>query len=302
MKCEFTLWMKIVLFALCLAASLFLLWSFLPVTANTTLDAEYAVLRADDEIITQSYPIDHCDSLWFFYASYTNGNKRTGFINAIPNIKIINDEKYYVELTTNKSIHDVISISVEDHVLDVDLQDNCYNRVHEEDTSYDYDSGLYVDCTAFDITIHAPISGFRTDTQTILDFDVAKADKTFMQFSHEGTQANVYNIDTKELQFVCCGSSKVTLSGSVSNEASLVVMHNTRVDATELSADFSDNHVSNQPFGISYIKHDGITEFAPFDLGVVVLSIVLIGSPILWCCLCVKYIRRLRICTKEKKV
>lgn len=300
MKHNITLWLKFILVTLCLFASLFLLWIFLPVATDSTLDTEYAILTANDEVITQSCPVDHCDSLRFFYASYANGNKRTEFINAIPDIKIINDEKYYVELTTNKSIHDVISISVEGNILDVDLQDNCYNRVHEEDTSYDYDSGLYVDCTAFDITIHAPISSFRTNTQTILDFDVAKSDETIIDFSFEGTQANIYNIDTKDLWFNCSGSSDVTLSGSASAEATLMVWHDTRVDATDLKADFSDNYVSNQPFGISYIKHDGITEFNPFDLGSI-LSVALVGFPIMWLCLCIKYIRRLFICTKKNK-
>ena len=300
MKGNITLWLKLILVTLCLAASLFLLWIFLPVAADFTLDTEYAILTANDEVITQIYPIDHCDSLWFFHASFSNGNKRTLFINAIPDIKIINDEKYYIELNTNKSIHDVISISVEDRILDIDLQDNCYNSVHEEDTSYDYDSGLYVDCTAFDITVHAPIGIFRTNTQTILDFDVAKSDKTIIDFSFEGTQANIYNIDTKKLWFNCSGSSNVILSGSASVEATLMVWHDTRVDATELNADFSGNFVSNRPFGISYIKHDGITQFNPFDLGSI-LSVALIGFPILWLCLCVKYIRRLFICTKKNK-
>lgn len=292
MKCTFTLWLRIVLIALCLVTSLLLLWLFLPAAGETALDSEYAVFRANDEIITQRYPIDPCDSLWFFYAGYSNGNKRTVFIHAIPHIKIINDETYYIELCTNKSIHDVMSISIEDRNLDIDLQDYCYNSVYEEDTSYDYDSGLYVDCTAFDITIHAPIHDFRTDTQTILDFDVAKANKTFLEFAYEGTQANIYNIDTKDLFFSCSGSSDVTLSGSVSNEATLMVWHDTRVDATALHASFSGNYVSNRPFGISYIKHDGITEFNPFDLGSI-LSLALIGFPILWFCLCVKYVRRL---------
>lgn len=296
MKHNITLWLKLLLVTLGLFLSLFLLWIFLP-AADSTLEPEYAVLTANDEIITQSSPIDHCDSLWFFYACYSNGNKRTEFINAIPEIKIINDEKYYVELTTNKSIQDVISISIEDNILDIDLQDNCYKRVHEEDSSYDYDSGLYVDCTVFDITIHAPISSFRTNTQTVLDFDVAKSDKTTIDFSFEGTQANIYNIDTKNLWFNCSGSSDVTLNGSVSFEASLMVWHDTRVDATELKADFSDNYVSNYPFGISYIKHDGIIEFNPFDLGSV-LTVALIGFPIMWLCLCIKYIRRLFNCTK----
>lgn len=298
MKHNVGLWLRIILVTLFLAASLFLLWFFLPVPADSTLDTEYAILTATDEVITKSYPIDHCDSLWFFHASYSNGNKRTEFINAIPSIKIINDEKYYIELCTNNSIHDVISITAEDGILDIDLQDNCYNRVHEEDTSYDYDSGLYVDCTAFDITVHAPINIFRTDTQTILDFDAAKADKTVVHFSFAGTQANIYNIDTTDLSFYCSGSSNVTLSGSASGKSTFMVWHNTRVDATGLSADFEDVFVSNQPLGVSYIKHDNITEFNPFDLGSI-LSVALIGFPILWFCLCVKYIRRLFISSKK---
>lgn len=298
MKHNTTLWLKLISVALCLFASLFLLWIFLPVAADSTLDAEYAILTANNEVTTEIYPIDPCDSLWFFHANSSNGNKRTVFINAIPDIRIINDEKYYIELNTNKVIHDVISISVEDRILNIDLQDNCYNSVYEEDSSYDYDSGLYVDCTAFNITIHAPINDFRTNTQTILDFDVVKANKVFLHFSYEGTQADIHNIDTKNLTLYCSGSSNVFLSGSVSDQTTIKIWHDTRVDANELHADFSDNYISNYPFGISYIKHDGITEFNPFDS---ISSLVLIGFPILWFCLCIKYLRKLLKCTKKDK-
>lgn len=245
-----------------------------------------------DAVTTKTYPIDPCCDLRFCYAWPANGMKRTLFSSAIPEIRIVNDETYYVELTANSSVHDAISIVVEDGILDIDFKDDYYHRVHEDDTSYDYDSGLYVDCTAFSMTVHAPISKFRTDTQTKLDFDVAKADEVILSFSFEGTQADIYNIDANTLHFYCSGTSDVTLSGAASSESTIKVWHNTRVDARKLSAGFWDIFVSNQPLGISYVIHDFTAEFDLFDFGTF-FTAILVGAPILWGWLSVKSMRKL---------
>lgn len=284
-------WVKTILYFLCFAISVFLLFAIPYSFTNPATDPEYAVLTANDTVTTKTYPIDPCSDLRFCYAWPTNGMKRTLFLSVIPEIRIVNDESYYVELTANSSVHDAISIVVEDGILDIDFRDNYYHRVHEDDISYDYDSGLYVDCTAFSMTVHAPISKFHTDTQTKLDFDVAKADEVILSFSFEGTQADIYNIDANTLHFYCSGTSDVTLSGAVSSESSIKVWHNTRVDASKLSADFWDVFVSNQPLGISYVIHDFTVEFDLFDLGTF-FTVVLVGIPILWGWLSVKSIRK----------
>lgn len=282
------IWIKISVVTFCLAISLFLLWIFLPFSGDNHLDEEYAVLTANDTVVIQTYPIDHCDSIYFF--ADTQG-KRTLFIKEIPNVKIVNDEEYYLELTTNKSIHDAMAISDKDGILVIDIQDTYYNRVHEDNSSNDYDYGLYVDCTVFDITIHAPISVFLTNTQNVLDFDVASAVSTFIDFSFEGTQANIYNIDTQDLTFYCSGSSDVSLRGSVSDEALIKIWHNTHVDATELITNQTETFVSNEAFGISYIRLDDSTKYS-LDFGML-LAFILVLFPVFWLIWDIVYIRKL---------
>lgn len=297
MKSKWQLFIKLICVTLCLVFSLGILWIFLPF-ANNSLDAEYAVLTADDEIVTKNYPIGYCTSLWFFHASISTGNKRTEFIHTTPDITIVNDDNYYVEITTNKSIHDVLSVSASCGILDVDLQDSCYNRVYEDDIDYDYDYGLYVDCSQFDMVVHAPIRTFQTSTQTILDFDVAKAPDTFIHFSNGGTQAKIYNIDTNNLTLYCSDSSEIAISGTVKDSTTMMVWHSTKVDADELNANRTDFFVSNRPFGISYIKYNGKYVFEPFDLGSI-LSFFLLASPAFWLCLVIKNIRKLINLTKH---
>ena len=288
------IYFKVILFAVFFAVSMWIPCAYYFLSFQTTvLDPEYAVFTANDEVITQTYPIDQCDSLWFFHSSASTGEKRTLFINAIPEVRIINDESYYIQLTTNQSVHDVISIDVRDSILDIDIQDDCHNSVYVDDTSYDYDHGLYVDCSEFVIMIYAPISKFYTNTQSILEFDVAKADNVSLCFSFEGTKANIYNIDANSLYFTCSGDSDVMIRGSVSEEATLKIWHNTHVDARNLIANAWDVFVSNQPLGISYILRSFGIDMSPFDLGWC-LSMILIGFPIVWFYLLVKNLRSLR--------
>lgn len=298
MKSNRMVCVKLICVGLCLAISLWILRLFSPF-ANTPLDHEYAVLTADDEIITKTYPTGYCTSLWFFHASPSNDDKLTGFIRTIPNVKIIDDDQFYVEITANQSIHDALSISNSLGVLDIDIQKNYYNRVHEDDIDYDFNYGLYVDCSQFDMVVHAPIRTLQTSTQTILDFDVAKGPDVFINFDNGGTQANIYNIDADNLTLYCSDTSDISISGSVTGSTTIKVFHNTRVDADNLMAVIDDVFVSNRPLGISYIKHGGEYIFESFGLGSV-LSIILVVFPTLWFCLVIRYLRKLCPLKKQR--
>ena len=69
-----------------------------------------------------------------------------------------------VEITTNADVFDKLKIGLDDSPEDpnkvglvVTFADECYVPVHVDDNSYDYDTGLYVDFDAFEVTVYAPI-------------------------------------------------------------------------------------------------------------------------------------------------
>lgn len=194
-----------------------------------------------------------------------------------------------MELNTNKSIHNAMSIVVEEEMLYIDILDEYYERVYEDDPSYDYDFGLYVDCSTFEIIIHAPIHTFLTDTQVILDFDAAKTDNMTLSFSFDGAQANIYNIDANDFNMSCAGSSRISLSGTVTNMSNISTYHDTRVDATKLDTKQRENFISNYPFGISYVQYHN---WIYLDLIGIAFSIGLVAFPVIWIVMDIKCIRK----------
>lgn len=233
-----------------------LIWRTIIPDDEISIDPEYAMLTAADEVVTASYPIDKCRGARFFYDDYTTGSKRTIFLNAYPDVCVVNSNEYRIELTANQTIHDMIDIRVLDEQLHIDMQMECYNRVHEEDDSYDYDHGLYVDCTAFKMTIYAPLGSFWSDTRLKLDMGMPYAERASLIFSHEGVEANIHDIDCWAMYFSTSGDSEVKLSGIVAGPAEIAIWGNSHLDATELQTGSQDFRVSSQLFGDSYIRYD----------------------------------------------
>ena len=128
-----------------------------------------------------------------------------------------------------------------------------YNRVHENDASYDYDYGLYIDCTVFEITVHAPISALYADVKTELDFDVAKAEKASISLERGVKDGNIYNIDSSELFLTCSGTSDFKISGRVSGYARIMAFHDAHIDARDLFIKDGTLHISRAIGGFSYI-------------------------------------------------
>ena len=218
-----------------------------------TIDSEYAQYIADDEVVAKKYDIDQCATLRFF--DDFNG-KKTLFINAVPKLKIINDTECYIEISTNKDLLDIIDVRLSENEIIMECNDVIYNRVHEDDTSYDYDYGLYIDCTDLDISVHAPISKFYTDTNLELNFDVAKADDVIVDFSFDGVSGVISNIDAKNFTLYCSGASKLDLIGDVNDTAKIMLWHNSRVNASKLTAKTLDTTVSRALGGFSYLVRD----------------------------------------------
>ena len=217
------------------------------------VDSEYEMFMTDDDLAVKRYDIDQCDTLLFFDDSK---GKKTLFINAVPKLRIINDTDCYVEISTNKELLDIIDVSFSEDRIVLDCNDTAYNRVHEDDTSYDYNYGLYIDCTFLDISVHAPISKFYTDTNLELNFDVAKADDVIVDFSFDGVSGVISNIDAKNFTLYCSGSSKLDLIGNVNDTAKVMLWHNSHVNASKLTAKTWDTTVSRAIGGFSYLVRD----------------------------------------------
>ena len=214
------------------------------------IDSEYAYYTVNQDITTEKYNIDKCDSLYFFDLF----QYKTNFPNAIPNLKIINDESYYVEVTANKDLHKMLDIQTIDSTLAINCKSEYYKSVHENDNSYDYDYGIYIDCTQFDVVVYAPISKLFAETKLILDFDVASAEKVYIQFSYDGVEGIIKNINTQNLEFYCAGTSELELSGSVTEKADFNLYHNCHINAKNLSINKLKSYVSRQLGGYSYIR------------------------------------------------
>ena len=250
----------LVIVSICLGVSFLIVALYTAVIVSSwlnvgeiTIDSEYAQYIADDEVVAKKYDIDQCATLRFFDDSES---KKTLFINAVPKLEIVNDNQNYIEICTNKELLDIIDVSLSEDRISIKCDDSAYNRVHENDTSYDYDYGMYIDCTSLDITVHAPISKFYTDTNLELNFDVAKADDVIVDFSFDGVSGVISNINAKNFTLYCSGFSKLNLIGNVSDTAKIMLWHNSRVNASELTAKTWDTWVSRGMGGFSYLIRD----------------------------------------------
>ena len=249
---------KLVIVSICMAIALLISAFYTVIVIKTilnddkiTIDPEYALYVANGELVTKKYDIESGNTLSFF--SSFEKDQRTLFSGAVPSLKIVNDTESYVEVTSNTEVHEALEISSCDGVITIKCKDDLYNRVHENDREYDYDYGLYVDCTKLEFVVHSPVSSFRTYTNLELDFDVAKSDKVYIHFSFDGVNGTIHNIDTENLTLYCSGTSNLKLEGAVRDTAEITIYHNTHIDARQLSASSYDTYVSRGIGGFSYI-------------------------------------------------
>lgn len=218
-----------------------------------SIDSEYNRYIADGEIVVKKYDINQCTTLRFFDDFE---GKKTLFINAVPNLEIVNDNENYVEISTNEELLDIIDVGLSEKSIIIECNNTAYNRVHENDASYDYDYGMYIDCTSLDIIVHAPVSKFYTDTNLELNFDVAKADDVIVDFSFDGVSGVISNINATNFTLYCSGTSKLDLIGNVSDTAKIMLWHNSHVNASEMMVETWDTWVSRGMGGFSYLIRD----------------------------------------------
>lgn len=269
-----------------------------------SIDPQYATAVFDEDIKTQEYEFDEFNRLYFLHDRdpITSFTKKTSLLGTTPTLKIVNSNDYRVEITTNADVFDKLKIATysnednPDYVsLTITFTDDCYIPVHTDDSSYDYDTGLYVDFDKFDVTVYAPISSIFVDSEIIFDYEAPKCEKMTMHFAYEGTEGVIHHINTDYLSLYCSGTSNIMLSGEVHEKSSIYIWHNSKIDISDLETKAKDFRVSSALFGeFSYIKDNHIYDIGLLNLDnlpVVILASIFYLPPVLWLACLISCIR-----------
>ena len=260
---------------------------------RTDPDPQYAMFVADGDVVTKRYDLEAASVLKFFDISSIHV-KRTRFTQAVPQLKIINDTEYFLEVTANRQLHDILEISSTKKQLEIGFREDVYNRVYYEYDSY-YDLGLYVDCDILDVVVHAPVSELDIGADLVLDFEAPKSKELSVSISSDNAQGRIYNIDAKQLTVNCSGSTRLKLSGTVSIVADMTLYHDSHVDARDLTAQSVTSWVSRGLGGFSYILAE---KWYDCNFSILCLTntctFLAVVMPLLWVLLEVKLIRKRR--------
>ena len=297
---------RLIIYCVLLVVSSFITTFFLWLIFNddNVIDPEYAVITFDGEIETKEYSFDDFSHLYFLYYRdpLTTFSKKTELLNSIPELNIVDSEEYKVVITTNSDVFDKIKINTFNDIdrgynsLIITFTDDCYVPVHTDDNSYDFDDGLYVGFNKFEVTVYGKVSTLLVDSAISLNYMTPKCEKLYIEFSYEGTEANIYNINTGKLTLYCSGTSHIKLSGKVDGNAKIYLYHNTKVDANELTVGKKEFDVSSMMFALSYIKYHNIyyvlSSYTPF----LVIFYIFLFQPLVWIImitfLCIKIKKR----------
>lgn len=289
----------IAVFSIFFAISAAIMLLILVSNDDSRIDSEYVVHEFEGEIEKREFKLDQFSTLCFIYdvdPLAASGTKKTKMLGSAPVLNIVNSEDYRVEITANSDMYDALSLEVyedwtpESSALFIAFKDEYYVPVYEYDTSYDYDLGMYIGFDQFEVTVYAPVSTLLVDGAVVLDYEAPKCNNMRVEFSYEGTKADIHGIDALNLKLVCGGDSDIKLSGKVEGEADISIWHQSKIDADELTAGSTDFYVSSSMlYGFSYIKYGATYHLQPYNniFQMVVAAIVYL-SPILWLgCLCV---------------
>ncbi len=225
-------------------------------------NSDFAELDGYGEAVTQKIEVESFDTLYFFAEEIRS--ERTLFTDAIPNLKIVNSDKYYLEITSSQGLIDKLRIENEDNYLTFAFKEECYGNAKGTNRIY---KGLYVDCDVFDVTVYAPVSVLLSSAEINLDFDAPKTETLGIVVGGEVREGKVYNIDTEILVCTLNGASDVELSGCAQKGAQLEAKHNSKIDGDDLITPYVKTGVSCQIFGYSYIDGNGFSDYPLLDMG-----------------------------------
>ena len=235
----------------------------------------FGVLSARDGKESKTYVLQEFNDVYFFSQDFAS--ELTLFTDAIPNLKIVNSDKYTVEVKSNKQVLDNLQVFNEENgKLIFGFDKELYGVLSGDNGYY---RGLYVECDLFEVTINAPVDHFRTHAEINLDFDAPKSDTLVIDVDGEIRQGTVKNIDSLNLVASFCGNTNITMSGTVSKMSDITARHNSKVDAEELKCPKLYSLVTCQIFGFSYINQGDESHYSITGAGFVI-ALLLILLPI----------------------
>ena len=222
----------------------------------------------------KGYELDKFEEVYLFSEKYKN--QRTLFTKKLPNLKIVNSDRYYVEISASPELTQKLDVQVVDEKLVVTFDNKHYADVIREGRTY---RGLFVECEGFEVTVYAPIKLLRTSAEITLDYQAPKTENINVYIDGEVTEAKIYDVDCNSIQLVVCGMSSVILEGKASS-AQIVARHNSKVDAGNFQCKRVNASVTCQLFGFSYINYQDGFEHSFFESGFVVTVVLIAASAI----------------------
>lgn len=175
------------------------------------------VFVADDQPVTKRYELKPCTDLYFF------DMLRTEFVNAYPKLTIVNDTQYYAEITTNAELYDLLNVGRYDyyHWTAIRFETENYTLLEKD---YEDDSDEYafrVDCTVFEVVVHAPIQRLHIGVRTEFDFDAPTAEKISV-WLESGGNGRIFNVNTDTFYLKSEYSAQIKAEGTVNETVQII--------------------------------------------------------------------------------
>lgn len=252
---------------------------------------EFSQLEAHGEVQTKRYDVASFNALCFFYDGVRG--ERALFLDTLPSLKIVNSDKYYVEIKTNSELLDKLEVLRIENALSIGFQTSYYKVV--ESSTDNYDKGLYVSCDVFEVTVYAPVSQLYTSAEITLDYQAPATDLMKIHIIGEVQNGRVYDIDAEKLECRVSGGTNIELVGKVSGNATLAAYHDSIIEAEQLYVSTASTVTSSQIFGFSAVYGNGYSETSFISVGSM-FSFLLVAFPTAMAALCVlffiKYLKR----------
>ena len=253
-------------------------------------NSDFAEIEDYGAAVTKRLKIEKCEYMYFF--SEELGGRRTLFTDEIPNLKIVNSDKYLVEVKASQGLIDKLDVSVKDNALMFTFKEEIYNVITRGSSQY---KGLYIDCDAFDVTVYAPISRLASSSEINLDFDVAAADLVAIIVSGEVRSGKIYNVNSETLVCSMSGESDIEVSGKVRKTAHFEAFHSSEIDAENLITPKTTATVSSQLFAFSYVDGYEFFESSITSMGfliTVALVLFLIAIAVAYAIFQIKFLKQ----------
>lgn len=214
------------------------------------VNSDFAEIEDTGSLKTKEYNLGKFENVYLFSENY--GKQRTLFTNKIPHLKIVNSDKYQVDIKASKSLLEKLDIKIIENSLVVTFDNKYYADVVREGRTY---RGLFVECEGFEVTVYAPVTLLTTDAEITLDYQAPKTNTLITRINGEVREGRIYDIDCDYLNVAFCGMSNVTLEGIAHNRADIVARHNSKIEAQGLKCSNVSASVTCQLFGFSYVNY-----------------------------------------------